>query len=129
MNHERTTCVRQPQSGKGWIAEDFSRHYRKTIPITERNKPGTLTELAFLEAEGTEVIMIRIFADAEAMDHKLKGAGERSRRTYEFIEPTAIEICGEPIAYSMRVPQIGRGIGSRDERLAWVPGRRNSRKT
>jgi hypothetical protein len=39
---------------------------------------------------------VRVFPDADALDQQIQGADERSKKTYEFIEPTSIEIFGVP---------------------------------
>ena len=81
---------------KSGMLEEFRRHYRDSVPPTEAGKPGTLAQVAYLNEEATEVTIVRLFPDAEALDLQLQGAGERSKRTYQFIEPASVEIYGTP---------------------------------
>jgi quinol monooxygenase YgiN len=77
-------------------AEEFRRHYDASIPPIMAAKPGTLAQLAYENEEGTEVTIVRFFPNADALDHQIQGADERSKKTYEYIEPTGIEIFGTP---------------------------------
>jgi hypothetical protein len=77
-------------------ADDFRKHYRDSIPPIFASKPGTLVQLAYENEEGTEVTIVRLFPNADALDLQLQGADERSKITYEYIEPISIEIFGTP---------------------------------
>jgi hypothetical protein len=77
-------------------AVEFSKHYHDSIPPTLAGKPGTLVQLGYENETVTEFTIIRIFPNADALDQQLQGADERSRKTYEYIEPTGIEIFGTP---------------------------------
>jgi len=77
-------------------SDECMTHYRDSIPPIEAGKPGTLVQVAYLNEDATEVVVVRIFPSAEAMDLQLDGADERSKRTYEFIEPTSVELYGTP---------------------------------
>jgi hypothetical protein len=81
------------KEGRG---EDFRRHYRGTVPRTLASKPRTSVQLAYENPEGTEATVVRLFPDADALDLQLQGADERSKITYEFIEPLSIEVFGDP---------------------------------
>jgi len=75
--------------------DEFRKHYQESVPSTMVGKPGTLVQLAY-ENEVTEVTIVRLFPSAEAFDLQIQGADERSKKTYEFIEPIGIEIFGVP---------------------------------
>lgn len=77
-------------------AADFRRHYLDSVPHTSAEKPGTLAQLTYENEDATEVTVIRLFPDADALDLQLQGASDRSKKTYEFIEPVSIEIFGDP---------------------------------
>ena len=81
---------------KGGRREGFRKYYRDSIPPTFESKPQTSAQLAYENPEGTEVTLVRLFRDADALDLQLQGADERSKITYEFIQPLHIEIFGEP---------------------------------
>ena len=75
---------------------EFKMHYRDSIPPIMAGKPGTLAQLAYENEEATEVTIVRLFPSADALDHQIQGADERSKKTYEYIEPIGIEIFGTP---------------------------------
>ena len=79
-------------------SNDFRKHYRVSIPPVEANKPGTLVQLAYENENATEVSVVRLFSSADAMDLHLQGANERTKKTFEFIEPISIQIFGIPNA-------------------------------
>jgi hypothetical protein len=76
--------------------DEFRKHYQDSIPPTMTTKPGTLAQLACENEEVTEITIIRLFPNADALDLQIHGADERSKKTYEFIEPISIEIFGAP---------------------------------
>jgi hypothetical protein len=96
---------------KEGMLEDFSKHYGDSIPLTEAAKPGTLVQLAYVSEDAAEVTIVRLFPSAEAMDHQLQGADERSKVAYKFIEPTSIEIYGTPSSFSMEMMKKVAGSG------------------
>jgi hypothetical protein len=77
-------------------AAEFRQHYRESIPLVVAGKPGTLAQLAYENEEATEVTIVRLFPSADALDLQIQGANERSKITYEMIEPISIEIYGRP---------------------------------
>ena len=93
-------------------ADDFQKHYRDSVPPIEAGKPATLVQVAYVNADGTEVDFVRLFPSAEGLDLQLQGADERSKRAYEFIQPTRIEIYGRPSDTAMeRLEKIaGSGV-------------------
>ena len=76
--------------------DEFRRHYRDSIPPIVAGKPGTLAQLAYENEQATEVTIVRLFPSADALDLQIQGADERSKKTYELIEPISIEIFGIP---------------------------------
>ena len=96
---------------KEGMLDEFSRHYTDSIPATEANKPGTLAQLAYLNEETSEVVIVRLFPNAEAMDQQLQGADERSKAVYRFIEPTRVVIYGTPNSYAMEMMKKVAGSG------------------
>ena len=91
--------------------EDFRRHYRDSLPVTEANKPGTQVQLAYFDEETNELVIVRLFPDAEALDRQLQGAESRSKTAYQFIEPTAMEIYGKPNDYALEMMKKVAGAG------------------
>ena len=93
------------------MLNDFKRHYSESVPRTEAAKPDTLVQLAYVNDEGTEVDIVRVFATAEALDLQLQGADQRSRAASQFIEPSGVEIYGTPSAYTMEMLKKVAGSG------------------
>ncbi|MFW9792804.1 MAG: hypothetical protein ACFFEE_00760 [Candidatus Thorarchaeota archaeon] len=88
---------------KEGMLDIFNNHYLKSIPLTEKSKPGTIIQLAYINDDATEVDIVRIFPNAEALDLQLQGAGQRTKTTYKFIELTSIEIYGTPNDYALEM--------------------------
>jgi quinol monooxygenase YgiN len=77
-------------------AEEFRKHYQGSIQPIFDGKPNTVAQLGYENEEGTEFTVVRVFPNADALDQQIQGADDRSKKTYEYIEPTAIEIFGMP---------------------------------
>jgi hypothetical protein len=97
---------------KEGMLDDFNNHYMKSIPLTEKGKPGTIIQLAYINDDSTEVDVVRIFPNAEALDLQFQGADQRTKTTYKFIEPISIEIYGTPnkTAIEMMKKIAGSGV-------------------
>jgi len=96
---------------KEGMFDDFNNHYQKSIPLTKKSKQGTIIQLAFINDSATEVDIIRIFPNAEALDLQLQGADQRTKTTYKFIEPTSIEIYGTPNIFALEMMKKVAGLG------------------
>jgi hypothetical protein len=94
----------------GMLAE-FMRHYQNSIPRTETEKPGTFVQLAYVSADASSIDIIRLFPNAEALDSQLRGADDRSKVTYQFIEPTSVEIYGSPSDFAIEMMKKVAGSG------------------
>jgi len=101
---------------KGGKLDDLRQLTREGVKSIEADKPGTLVQLAYVNEEGTEVTIVHLFPNADAMDLHMKGASERAKRAYQFIESDRFEIYGTPshgvmemmkkIAESRAVPSV-----------------------
>ena len=96
---------------KEGMLDDFKKHYQNSIPATEMDKPGTLIQFAYLNEIATQVVIVRIFPNAEALDLQLQGADDRSKITYQFIEPTRLEIYGQPGEFAIQMMKKVAGSG------------------
>ena len=76
--------------------DEFRKHYQDSVPPILAGKPDTLAQLAYENEGATEVTVVRLFPSADALDGQIQGADERSKKTYELIEPISIEIFGTP---------------------------------
>ncbi|HEY5983234.1 MAG TPA: hypothetical protein VIU38_07145 [Anaerolineales bacterium] len=93
-------------------AAEFREHYAASVPVTAAQKPQTVAQVCYESDDSTEVTVVRLFHDADGLDLQLQAAEDRSKKTYEFIEPVGIEIFGEPNPATVeRMKQIaGSGI-------------------
>ena len=96
---------------KEGMFDDFRNHYQESIPLTKISKQGTIIQLAYINDDATEVDIIRIFPNAEALDLQLQGADQRSKITYKFIELTSIEIYGTPNNFAIEMMKKVAGSG------------------
>jgi tRNA U34 5-carboxymethylaminomethyl modifying GTPase MnmE/TrmE len=76
--------------------DEFRKHYQSSVQNALANKPDTMIEVTYENEDSSEVTIIRIFKDADGLDRQIEGAEERSRKTYEMIQPVSIEIFGQP---------------------------------
>jgi hypothetical protein len=97
---------------KEGMIDEFRKHYRDSVSPIMAGKPGTLAQLAYENDDATEVTIVRLFPSADALDLQIQGADERSKKTYQFIEPISIEIFGipNPATLEMMKKIAGSGI-------------------
>jgi quinol monooxygenase YgiN len=74
--------------------EDVRRYIRQGVGTIEAEKPRTVAFQAYLDPPGSEVRIVHVFPDAEAMDVHFEGAAERAQAAYELIEPRGFEVFG-----------------------------------
>lgn len=86
----------------GRLAE-LTQYYQEVVELIKATKPGTLTHIAYANADGTELTIIHLFPDAEAFDLHLQGVGPRSQQFYEYAETLGLEIFGEISAPSLEL--------------------------
>ncbi len=96
---------------KEGLFDNFRKHYRDSVRPIKAAKPGTLVQLAYVNEDATEVVIVRLFPNAAAMDFHLQGADERSKAAYKFIELVSIEIYGTPNKYAMEMMNKIAGSG------------------
>jgi len=92
-------------------ADEFRNHYQDSIQPIFDGKPATSAQLGYENEEVTEFTVVRIFPNADALDLQTQGADERSRKTYEFIEPIGIEIFGKPNPATLKKMKSIAGSG------------------
>lgn len=68
----------------------------RVVEQINADKPRTAAFLAYAADDGSELTVIHVFADAEAMDQHFGGAEERSSAAYEIAEQTGWEVYGRP---------------------------------
>lgn len=110
MTSEPVIFISRNRIRPGKLAE-FRQHYQASLPVTYADKLGTLAQLAYENEAGSEVTVVRFFPNADALDAQILGADVRSKKTYEFIEPTAIEIFGVPNSATLEKMLTIAGLG------------------
>ncbi|HZB04113.1 MAG TPA: hypothetical protein VE737_07310 [Actinomycetota bacterium] len=77
--------------------------FPEVLEMLEAEKPRTTAQLAYLDDAGTKVSIVHVFTDADTMDLHFRGAEERSRAAYEFMDPAGWEIYGTPSDAAMQM--------------------------
>jgi hypothetical protein len=84
----------------------------QVLPGLEAAKPRTVFQHFYAEPSGRTISIIHIFGDAAAMDLHAEGGTARSQTAYEYLEPIAFEIYGQPtesfLATMRDIPDIDR---------------------
>jgi hypothetical protein len=81
------------REGKLEGLEELSRAAQSEL---ERGKPRTVAYLFYLNDDRSELTIVHVFPDADAMDVHAEGADKRAAAAYEFVEPAGWEIYGRP---------------------------------
>lgn len=89
--------------------EGFRDAFGVVAEAIDAEKPGTVVFLAFAGDDGSEVSVVHVFPDADAMGRHLQGVQERMGRAVGFIETTGYEIYGAP---SDQVMEAMRGFAA-----------------
>ena len=96
---------------KEGMLDEFRQHYEQSLPLTQSSKPETLVQLAYTSEDAAQVTIVRLFPDAEGLDRQLQGADQRAKAAYQFIEPTGVEIYGEPSEFALQMMKKVAGSG------------------
>src|SRR5688572_709421 len=93
--------------------EGYKQYYRQVAEQAKANKPGTVAHIAYHNEEGSELSIIHIFPDAEAMELHMKGVDELAKKAYEYVEILSFEIYGKPAdtVIERMLQIVGAGIG------------------
>jgi len=76
--------------------EDLKDFLRAGATVLEDEKPGTVAFLAYANEEGSQLSVVHVFPDADAMDLHLQGVDDRAGAADEFIQTQGYEIYGVP---------------------------------
>lgn len=85
--------------------DGFRDAFGQVAQALDAEKPGTVAFLAFAADDGSEVSVVHVFPDADAMGQHLQGVQERMGTAVEFIQTRGYEIYGspsEPVLAAMR---------------------------
>jgi quinol monooxygenase YgiN len=92
-------------SVKEGMLDEFRDAFGQVAQALDAEKPGTVVFLAFASDDGSEVSVVHVFPDADAMGQHLQGVQERMGTAAEFIQTKGYEIYGspsEPVLEAMR---------------------------
>ena len=92
--------------------EGYKQYYRQVAEQAKANKPGTVAHIAYHNEEGSEMSIIHIFPNAEAMELHMKGVDKLAKKAYEYVEILSLEIYGKPAdtVLERMVQIVGSGI-------------------
>jgi hypothetical protein len=76
--------------------EPFRALFADGMRALAADNPGTVAQVAFASDDGTELVIVHVFPDADAFDRHLEGVAERSQMAKTFIATRAFEIFGAP---------------------------------
>lgn len=74
--------------------EPYKNLQREMLRQLEPQWPRTVAFLAYLAEDGSQLTIVHVFPDTNAMDAHFAGSDERSRSAYEFLVPDGWEIYG-----------------------------------
>ena len=74
----------------------FKEAFPQVAEEIKTDKPGTVAFLAYTNEDGTEATVVHVFPDGESMALHLQGAGERAKRSAEWLQAIRWEIYGDP---------------------------------
>lgn len=81
---------------KDGLLAEYRQFYQEGAGLIEASKPGTLVFLAYFSEEDSQVTIIHIFPDADAMAMHMQGASARAKQAYVYLEPVALDVYGNP---------------------------------
>ena len=92
--------------------EGYKQYYRQVAEGAQANKPGTIAHLAYLKEDGSELSIIHIFPDAEAMELHMVGVDQLAKKAYEYVEILSFDIYGQPteVVLERMMQIVGSGI-------------------
>jgi hypothetical protein len=76
--------------------DEFQAPFAEGMRALAADKPRTVAQVAYVSDDGTELVIVHVFPDADAFDHHLDGVVERSRMAEAYITSRAFEIYGAP---------------------------------
>ena len=101
--------------------EGYEHYYRQVAEQARQHKRSTLAHLAYHNEAGTELSIIHIFPDAEAMELHMKGVDELAKKAYEYVEILSFEIYGKPtdtvLENMMQIVGSGITLNIRPQRI------------
>jgi quinol monooxygenase YgiN len=76
--------------------DEFKQFFRKMVAEVEEELPGTLAHLAYADEGGSEVTIVHIFPNPEAMGPHMKKAAVSAQRAAGLFQSLGLEIYGRP---------------------------------
>lgn len=76
--------------------DGYFRYYQQTVEAIKAEKPGTFAHFAYSVRDGSQLSVVHIFPDAEAMEKHVLGVDELAKKAFEYMELVSFEIFEEP---------------------------------
>ena len=76
--------------------EEYKQFTQEATEWIKANRPRTDAILEYSSADGTELSIVIVFPDADAMQTHMEGLGEFPNKTREFAQVDNIQIYGQP---------------------------------
>lgn len=75
--------------------DDLRQFVSGGAPRIEADKSGTVAFMGYINETGTEIKFVHIFPGRKAMIDHFEGAGERSKRAWDFLDLQRHEVFGD----------------------------------
>jgi len=101
--------------------EGLKQHAQMMMELIQAEKPGTLAFLQYLNEDETELSIVHVFTDADAVDKHNEGVAERARGAFEFLEPISRELYGMPSEKTLAMMTGVRPPGAPEIEVHHIP--------
>lgn len=99
------------QRVKTGMLREYEQLYREVVERVRVEKPGTVAHLAYATEDGSEVSIVHVFPDAQAMEAHMVGVDQSAKRALEFVEIVGFVIYGRPTEKTLEMMQKAAGGG------------------
>lgn len=97
----------------------FVTAFADAVELIAASKPRTATFVAYVDADESEVRIVHIFPDAEAMSVHFEGSNERAKSIADLGEPAGFEVFGS--APTSSIEQLARETSVSGAELRMYP--------
>lgn len=103
--------------------DDYRKFTQEATEYIKANRPGTVAILENASEDGSEISIVLVFSDAEAMEAHMAGIGEFPDRSRELAEVDNIHIHGQPNEATIEMMNMIGGSGIvLDIKPQWIGG-------
>ena len=91
--------------------EEYKKFTREATEWLQANRPGTTAILEYVSEDGTDLSVVLIFSNAEAMQAHMQGLGEFPDKSRELAQVESIQIYGKPNETTLEMMKMIGGAG------------------